>query len=795
MRRFQDYHPTYAANLVPVIPFDAALSAQTTIKAKDRGKVPGVQGYDGNWSGFNWRALTPADVARKYANWQTMGAGIGFRGGHEGIVGLDFDITDRSDADAALEMITEAFGTVPIRRVKHRDHVKFLALIRVVDQFGEPVMVPSTDMAFTQSDGEAGKIQVLSIGRYFNVHGIHPLRLTPYVWDTDPADAPVPDIAQAAFKAGLQALRETFRAEQSFSDAFNDRVVGEIGTEDEVRELLALVPNDDSFDAYDRFQAMGRVLWGATGGSSLGWELWLKWCGQQGQEQPDKPQDMWDSFRGSRNGIERLRVWANRRDPWGRAEAVFGDVPIPDDVLQELDDSVDFLNGSIMVCGRDNCFLVGPSLTFHTKAGFNDWYAAEAKSLRKVFGDKRLQPAGIFAKYSTNKAEKMTLWPCKPRIFYDRDGVKVVNLWVEPPRPTRGQPVRQDVVDRWRELSAFVLGSEKTADLWIKWHAYLLQFPDRKPGWHWLVQSTQGIGKDIMLSPCAAGHGRYFTKVNAAALSERFNGYAESRLVEVSEMKMMSGSHDAYNRLKDITDQGDEISIERKGRDAFMVFNGVCLVLFSNESQPVYLDTHDRRFYVVSNMDAKPKSPQWYAETAKLLREGWGSIQEYLYGLALSEADISTMEGRAPMTQAKADLIAASVPEWASALAEYIEETKSGMHSPLATATDIATRLSKTWGIKQRMLRYGDLIAAGAIPFQPEKDNPNKADNYAGKGKFWVLVKEWLDPETGTVFDIRADLQSDGGKANLYRRFIADDPDDLKPREVRTIRRKDDLTN
>lgn len=355
-------------------------------------------------------------------------------------------------------------------------------------------------------------------------------------------------------------------------------------------------------------------------------------------------------------------------------------------------------------------------------------------------------------------------------------------------------PLKQAVIDRWRDLCVFVLGSEEEADLWIKWHAYLLQFPDRKPGWHWLVQSIQGLGKDIMLSPCAAAHGKHFTTVNAAALPERFNGYAECRLIEVAEMKTMSGAHDNYNRLKDLTDQRQEIPIERKGRDAYTVFNMACFVLFSNESTPVYLDTNDRRFHVVSNMHSMPKDPRWYAETARMLQADWGMIAEYLYDYALSEEDIIVLEGRAPMTQAKEDLIAASVPEHENALKEYIKEVEIGERPPIATATSISTRLTETWGVKRKSLRNAHMLAVGAIPFQPAKGDPRQPDPYKGK-RLWVLVKTWFDPETMSEIDIHAALQSDGGKARLYRRFIADDPEDLKPREVSPTRRKDSPTN
>jgi hypothetical protein len=127
MLRHVDYVKEYAANLVPVIPYDAKLVANTTIDADDLGKVPGERGSDGLWHGIHRHELR--QVALKQAlKWDKMCAGVGWRTGWEGVFALDVDIVIKAIADAVLKLIIAKFGPVAVRRVDHPEHHKPSAL-------------------------------------------------------------------------------------------------------------------------------------------------------------------------------------------------------------------------------------------------------------------------------------------------------------------------------------------------------------------------------------------------------------------------------------------------------------------------------------------------------------------------------------------------------------------------------------------------------------------------------------------------------------------------------------------
>ena len=100
---------------------------------------------------------------------------------------------------------------------------------------------------------------------------------------------------------------------------------------------------------------------------------------------------------------------------------------------------------------------------------------------RALGGAKKSTAAGLFALHSPNLVADIVHEPGKPR-FIVEDGVRVLNLWTSPPRPHRGRPITSAVIEAYRDLVEFVMGSADEAALWFKWHAWMLQNPDRPPG-------------------------------------------------------------------------------------------------------------------------------------------------------------------------------------------------------------------------------------------------------------------------------------------------------------------------
>jgi hypothetical protein len=298
VRTFIDYVHTYAANLVPVVPAWASLAPQSSIKPESVGKVPGVRREDG-WVGMRWRML--GEVSLKTADsWDKMGAAIGFRAGVEGIFAIDVDLTAKLDSEAVLKRAMKEFKSdrLAVRRVDHPEHNKLLICERMIGE-----MPRSFDITVKQSDGKRGKVQFLGAGRYFNVHGIHPGRQAPYVWDYDPADQPLALVGSKALDALWEALGKVTGAGHAPHESEREP---ERCTPEELDFLLLMIPNDESFEPYDRFIAMGSAIYGASGGEPWGKCSWLDWCDQVEQGDPDKPGQFWDTMNKARIGAETL---------------------------------------------------------------------------------------------------------------------------------------------------------------------------------------------------------------------------------------------------------------------------------------------------------------------------------------------------------------------------------------------------------------------------------------------------------------------------------------------------------
>ena len=200
-KRHVDYVRDYSKNLVPVIPHDATLSPNSKIPRGNLGKVPGERKDDGTWRGIAWNKMGDATLALAKL-WDSWGAFIGNRTGIAGVIGLDVDLTVRKDVERVLALAYGLFGrNLAVRRVDHPAHTKFLICLRLVGP-----MPASFNLDVVECDGMHGQIQFLGPGRYFNVHGVHPKRLRPYIWENDPTDVPLVLVNLAELEAFWTAI-------------------------------------------------------------------------------------------------------------------------------------------------------------------------------------------------------------------------------------------------------------------------------------------------------------------------------------------------------------------------------------------------------------------------------------------------------------------------------------------------------------------------------------------------------------------------------------------------------------
>lgn len=753
-KRHVDYVRDYSKNLIPVIPNGATLSPNSTIDPGNRGKVPGRRNADGAWYG-GWKDLPPATLALAKL-WDEWGAYIGARGGFDGMIGLDVDLTVREDVERVLTLAYGIYGrNLAVRRVDHPDHTKLLICLRL-----EGPMPASFNLDLVQSDGSHGQIQFLGPGKYFNLHGVHPKRLKPYIWENDPADKPLARVNLVEFEAFWAAIGQDFEiAHRPRLYAFNQvQRAPEQCTPEEMQALLALTPNDDSFEPYDEFIEMGAALFGASAGAEWGRVQWLAWCDQVDQPQDRKPEIFWDSMQQPRSGAGKLRMFANQRAPYEMALRAFAEPEIEPEVIEQAAEEMDarraFLEGWALVGGES--FYALPPKRPTPRAAFNMMMVREMKGgLRRAMGgNKDSTAAGLFALHSPNLVRATVHEPGQGR-FVVVNGERLLNLWNPPERPHLGKPIDLMVVDFYHELAVFVLGSVVEAELWRLWHAWMLQNPGKAPGWGWIIKSGQGLGKDLLTSPIAASHGVDYTPVGFREFSDRYNPYAEKHLVIASEMRSRKGNggEDVYTALKELMSGNEMVLIRPMYQRAYMARNVAGFIVFSNKEQPLQLEHDDRRFHVVANFNTDNRTPEYYAEARQLLTEHWAMVGEHLLTLPLSAADHAVVIGHAPGSEAKARMVQQSAEQVLRELFADLESDKPPPEIlPIVTTGELMAWLKHPDQALQphelpNRNELRDLIyRLGVRPLNPDPKDPKQARGVDGK-RLYRLVKTWRDKD------------------------------------------------
>ena len=747
-KRHVDYVRDYAQNLCPVIPHDATLSPTSTIAPGNRGKVPGQRKDDGTWVG-GWKDMGDATMALAKL-WDEMGADIGARTGFANRFALDVDLTVRKDAEHVLGIARGLYGrNLAVRRVDHPEHTKLLIYLEL-----EGPMPASFNLDLVQSDGTHGQIQFLGPGRYFNMHGVHPRRLRPYVWENDPADKPLVKVSTVEFEAFWTAIGRDYEiAHRPRTSARNEiQREAEQCAQAELEALLDLIPNDESFAAYEPFVAMGAAIYGASGGADWGQAMWFAWCDQTDQAQPEKPEKLWASIGQARTGADRLRKFANERAPLEMARRAFEEPEIEPEVVQQaavlMDDRQAFLEGWAFVNGE--LFYELPPWQPTTRSGFNARHVKAMKDgLRRALGGaKESTAAGLFALHSPNLVAATVHEPGQPR-FVVQEGRRLLNMWTAPARPWRDKPIDLLVISFYRELAAFVLDAVEEADLWVQWHAWMLQNPDKAPGWGWIVRSGSGLGKDLILSPITTAHGTDHMPVSFRVFSTQFNSYAEKHLIVASEMrsKKGNGGEDVYTALKELMSGNRTNPIRRMHRDSYLARNVAGFIVYSNKDYPLQLDHDDRRFHVVEGLSAENRrSSEYYINARQFLETHEAMIGEYLHTLPLSADVCDLMTGNAPGSDAKARMLEQTADQLLHELFTDLVNGDPCSLLPIATTGEIKQWLKgydlQPYETPNHLELPSLLYRLGARPLNPDRKNPKQPNPVEGR-RLWRLVKTW----------------------------------------------------
>jgi hypothetical protein len=272
------------ARLVPIIPPKAELSPNSSLaKRKDaRGKAVGVKGRDNLWRGLDW-VNYDADAA-DLQRWHAMGAGVGIKTG-DGLLAIDADTLNHDHARTIRDIVEERFGRLPVRIGRYP---KCLYVIRC----SEPYRY--TRVEFDENE----RVEVLSDGRQFVAHGIHPVTEEDYAWTRGLFKlADVPTVSAAAIDECLTAIQKALPKAKPIvkEGAAND--TGHVNPESlrgdpkHIRTAVDTLPNsNEHFSSREDYLALGYAIKAALPDNEPeAFEIFSQWCErwQDGENNPD----------------------------------------------------------------------------------------------------------------------------------------------------------------------------------------------------------------------------------------------------------------------------------------------------------------------------------------------------------------------------------------------------------------------------------------------------------------------------------------------------------------------------
>jgi len=184
------------------------------------------------------------------------------------------------------------------------------------------------------------------------------------------------------------------------------------------------------------------------------------------------------------------------------------------------------------------------------------------------------------------------------------------------------------------------------ADHIMQWLAQRVQRPQEKVNHALVLGGEQGIGKDSMLEPVKYAVGPWnFQEIGPAKLLGRFNGFAKSVVLRISEARDLGdiNRYAFYEHLKVYTAAPpDVLNVDEKNLREHYVPNVCGVIITTNhKTDGIYLPVDDRRHYVAwSELSKEDFDKSYWIDLWRWYEfGGFHHVAAYLCGLDLSSFD------------------------------------------------------------------------------------------------------------------------------------------------------------
>lgn len=708
----------FTADLLPIIPVGAALTDNTRLMPHDIGKVPGLLYEGGRWGGFPGWQTVEAEPAR-VAYWGQLaaqyGAGVGLQARRWPAV--DIDVMDAT-MSANLGVLAEAIlGTAPERIGRAP---KRLLVYRLADG-AEPIKKRRVEF-YLPGDDTKHAVEVLGRGQQYVVQGTHPGTGQPYAWTGGKSPTTMGPAALAPVTAERidRYMDEVGRLVESVGGTVHTRTRGGddddrtgvdqgglAGEPDRVREALEAMGNTCS---YDEWITMCAAIKAALGGDEAHYQVYEDWCLAYPGNTPEQARKKWDSLHPPfKLGADYVFRKAAETGWAGYAQAVF--TALSDAGSMVGDDSWDV-----------GLRYPGPGVQDPDPEWLREWVYVEQQRQffhvptgelidEDVFERRFAAPgAGVGTRTNPRKryfesplrrlARGLVYKPGAARLPVI-DGARWVNGWTEASAVTAARTSGRVVTDQdvapWLTHMEKVIPDPRVRALFLDWMAYVVKHPQEKPNWALFLGGAQGIGKGLLFAPMRAAVGpQNYRSPTPDVIADKWSDWVtEARLVVVEEMRNFD-TGTVMNRLKAfITRPPETIAVVKKNKPIYEVDNTAAFVFMSNFPDALSLEKDDRR-YLVYWSPMEPEAPAYYDTLGTWLNTGGrDGVVAWLLARDVSAFGPVAL-GRAPMTAAKSDMVAASGPDAVRIVAELIETRAAPFASDIANPREAWDYLSRS---------------------------------------------------------------------------------------------------
>ncbi|SFG64918.1 Primase C terminal 2 (PriCT-2) [Palleronia marisminoris] len=543
--------------------------------------------------------------------------------------------------------------------------------------------------------------------------------------------SPLPGYGQRYDVTVLEAALATVNVVESYSDRHNlgdpDQAAPSL---DWLRYALAHIdPNKLVRSDWISFMAAFKQAgWNHADEATL-FGMWSEWCAQYAADDPAENRKQWQSIRETQVGwgsiLRRIPAVGGQYLLAGRTVApqaiVPQGAPAPADpgtahpsppAPPGMDCSGEMLTDIEQRQWFAGCTFVTSECKIHTPHG----EMMNEKTFNAVYGNKKFiydEQASV-TQNAWAAATNSTLWTI-PKVFgtrflpdrahgeviTDDMGLTYVNVY----RPAN---IKCEPGDVTRLLSFLekLLPDPNDRQLLIQFIAHNVKYPGHKIPWAPVIQSTEGVGKNIIKHILQYTMGRrYFYSPKASDLlssGAKFNAWLQNKLLILVDEIKVDDKRELVEVLKPLISEA-EGEVQAKGQDQREADTPANWVFFTNHKDAVPVEKNGRRYAIFysaiqSHDDLKSRGMDdaYFHEFYRWL--GWRVHETGLKAIAYYLLNYPVERGaipmRAPNTTSTDEAIRVSRGPIEQAILEAVEQERPGFRGGWVSRT-MAKKLFK----------------------------------------------------------------------------------------------------